>query len=96
MTRKDAARYLLTHPAAFGRRLGYEKLTDELHGQWMKLMLTSDDDMTLQAHRSSYKTTCLTIVLAMMMILYRDKNIIFIRKTDGDIAEVISQVRRIL
>lgn len=83
--RTEAARYLLTHPAEFGRRLGYPDLRDDLHGKWMMKMLTADQDITLQAHRGSYKTTCLCIVIALMMILYRDKNIIFLRKTDTDV-----------
>lgn len=52
--------------------------------------------MTLQAHRGSYKTTCLGIAIAIMMIRYRDKNIIFSRKTDRDVFEVIKSVYRIL
>lgn len=96
MTRKEAARYLLTHPAELGRRLGYKDLRDELHGEWMRRMLTETEDMTLQAHRGSYKTTCLTIVIALLLILERDKNIIFLRKTDTDIVEVIGQVQHII
>lgn len=59
-------------------------------------MLNGKGDMTLQAHRGSYKTTCLCIALALMLIKYRDKNIIFLRKTDSDVTEVIKNVQRIL
>lgn len=96
MMRKEAAVYLLQHPAELGRRLGYTDLRDALHGAWMLQMLHAKDDMTLQAHRGSYKTTCLTIVIAMLLILERGKNIIFLRKTDTDVVEVITQVQHIL
>lgn len=62
----------------------------------MKKMLLGQGDMTLQSHRGSYKTTCLSIVLAILLMLRGDMNIIFLRKTDSDIAEVIKQVGRIL
>lgn len=95
--RSRTARYLLEHPAELGRRLGYKDLTDDLHGRWMRDMLRYPaEDRTLQAHRGSYKTTCLCIVIAIMMVRYRDASIIFLRKTDADVAEVVKQVQRIL
>jgi hypothetical protein len=87
---------MLNCPADLGRRLGYTLLRDDLHGQWMRDMLLSDDDMTLQAHRGSYKTTCLCIVLAVILIIWPEKTVMFLRKTDADVVEVIRQVNRIL
>ena len=95
MTRQEKARYILTHPVVLGKLLGYKDLT-ELHDYWMRKMLTNPEDMTLQAHRGSFKTTCLCIVIALLMITQRSKNIIFLRKTDMDVQEVIKNVRRIL
>lgn len=94
--REVAISYMLNCPADLGRRLGYTLLRDDLHGQWMRDMLLSDDDMTLQAHRGSYKTTCLCIVLAVILILWPEKTVMFLRKTDADVVEVIRQVNRIL
>ena len=91
-----AYRFLTAYPADFGQMLGYADLKEELHGEWMKEMLLGHGDMTLQAHRGSYKTTCLSVVLATMLMLSGDKNIIFLRKTDSDITEVIKQVQQIL
>lgn len=97
MTDKQLAiSYLMECPAALGRRLGYKDLTDELHGEWMREMITTDVDMTLQSHRGSYKTTCLCIVIASLMVLLPWCTIIFLRKTDDDVAEVIRQVLYIL
>ena len=95
MTREEKARYILSNPVELGHLLGYKDL-GELHDKWMRKMLTCSDDMTLQAHRGSFKTTCLCIVIALMMITRRDKNIIFLRKTDTDVQEVVKNVKRIL
>lgn len=96
MTSRDKAAALLAEPAALARALGYKDMRDDLHGLWMKRMLTAAGDMTLQAHRGSYKTTCLIIAIALLMLKERGRNVIFLRKTDNDIAEVLKAVARIL
>lgn len=96
MTDYEKARYFITHPAALGRAMGYVDFKDDLHGCWIKRMVTSEDDMTLQAHRGSYKTTCLCVAISLLMLWHPDQNIIFLRKTDSDVAEVIKTVNRIL
>lgn len=75
--------------------LGFTKLT-ELHNQWIKDMITSKKDKTLQASRGTYKTTCDSIALALIMILLPNKRTMFMRKTDNDVKEVIKQVQKIL
>ena len=95
MKPRDMARALLTNPTALGHALGFADFTP-MHGEWIRKMLTNDEDMTLQAHRGSYKTTCLCMVIALLMMWHRDKNIIFLRKTDNDVQEVIKAVDRIL
>ena len=95
MTREQAVRWLKKHPERFGRMVGFTKLRD-LHGKWMRKMLSGKGDMTLQAHRGSYKTTCLSIVLALIIILLPNKRTLFARKTDDDVKEIIEQVKKIL
>lgn len=95
MTRSEAVNFLKTQPYKFGKLLGFTKLTT-LHNSWMIKMLKSKKDETLQAHRGSYKTTCVSIVLALLMILLPNKRILFMRKTDDDVKEIIKQVRNIL
>lgn len=95
MTEREKARYLIRHPGALGKALGYVNLLP-MHNDWIVQMVEGKEDMTLQAHRGSYKTTCLGIAIALMMVRYRDKNIIFLRKTDTDVTEVIKNVQRIL
>ena len=95
MTREQAVKFLITKPASFGRLVGFTKLTD-LHNAWILDMLKGEGDRTLQAHRSSYKTTCVSIALALIIILLPNKRTLFLRKTDSDIKEIIKQVQKIL
>lgn len=82
-------------PIAFGLENGFELLTD-IHNKWLKLFLFSKDDITLQAHRGSYKTTCLSIAIALLIVIKPTINIIFIRKSDDDVKEIIVQVAKLL
>ena len=95
MTREQAVKFLITKPASFGRLVGFTKLTD-LHNAWILDMLKGQGDRTLQAHRASYKTTCVSIALALIIILLPNKRTLFLRKTDADIKEIIKQVQKIL
>ena len=95
MTRQEAVNFLKTKPYKLGHLLGFKKLT-ELHNNWIVDMLIGKEDKTLQAHRGSYKTTCVSIVLALIIILLPKLKTLFIRKTDDDVKEVISQVKKIL
>ncbi|HHX12042.1 MAG TPA: hypothetical protein GX731_04415 [Clostridiales bacterium] len=82
-------------PVAFGIESGFEDLED-IHNEWIKSFLFSEEDLTLQAHRGSYKTTCLSIAMALMIIIYPKYNIIFTRKTDDDVKEVVEQTAKLL
>lgn len=86
---------LLNEPAKIGHWLGFTKLND-LNNEWIVSFLRAKEDQTLQAHRGSYKTTCLSIGISEHMILFPNKNIIFLRKTDDDVTEIINQVQKIL
>lgn len=92
----DALRLLLTQPAQVARLCGFTRLTDELHAPWMREMLLGTEDMTLLAHRGSYKTTCLSFAMAAMLLAHPRKNIIFMRKTEEDVIEVLRQVKMLL
>ena len=93
---QKTAKWLIEHPAEFGLRVGFTKLRDDLHGEWIKQMLWRDTDQTKQAHRGSYKTSCLEVAMALLCMTQRDKNVIFLRKTDNDVAEVMQAVQSIL
>ena len=95
LTREQAVDFLLTQPYRFGHKLGFNDL-GELHNHWIREMVTAKGDRTLQAHRNSYKTTCVSIALAEIMILLPNKRTLFCRKTDTDVKEIVKQVKNIL
>lgn len=92
---KKLVKLIKEKPVKIGILCGFDKLT-ELHNEWLKMMLYSKEDFTLQGHRGSYKTTCLSIAIALFMVIHPNKSIIFIRKTDDDVVEVITQVSKLL
>lgn len=86
---------IIDEPYKIGHWVGFNDLTP-LHNNWIQMMMFSKSDETLLAHRGSYKTTCLSIAIALLMLLYPNMTIIFLRKTDTDVKEVINQVTKIL
>ena len=95
MTPQQAIDFLTKTPDEFGRLLGFTKL-DKLHRKWMIEMIKGKDDQTLQASRGTFKTTCVSVALALIIILFPNKRTMFMRKTDTDVKEVIKQVQKIL
>lgn len=86
---------LKNEPYRLGHFLGYKDLT-ELHNVWLKDWLYSSKDSTTQAHRGSYKTTDLAVFLAINALVHPRENVIFLRKTDTDVTEVIRLVVKIM
>lgn len=95
MTRKQAVNFLIEKPAKFGNLVGFDKLGD-LQNKWIKEMLSGKTDITRQAHRESYKTTSVSVALCLIIILLPNIHTLFMRKTDGDVKEVITQVQKML
>lgn len=95
MTSDDYLRVFREEPVRIGRMVGFPDLTD-IHNDWMKKMLYGQEDMTLLAHRLSYKTTCVSVVLAIYIALLPRLSCLFMRKTDGDVKEIVRQVQKIL
>lgn len=95
LTRRDAVKILTLIPYKFGQAVGFEKL-EPLHNEWLVDMIFGEDDATLQAHRGSYKTTCDSVAFAIISILFPNDKTMFMRKTDNDVKEVITQTARIL
>ena len=96
MTPAEQARWFIQHPVALGHAVGFTKLREYPHAEWLQWMIHGTEDGTLQAHRGGYKTSCLELAIPLLMIRYPQHNIIFLRKTDTDVAEVIGAVDRIL
>ena len=95
MTRQQAIEFLRDRPVEFAHLLGLNKLGD-LHNRWIKDMVRGKDDHTLQASRNTYKTTSVSVALAIIILLLPRKRILFMRKTDDDVKEIIKQVQKIL
>ena len=85
----------MAHPERIGIAAGFKDLTP-LHGEWIIQMVLGREDYTLQAHRGSYKSSCLAVAIALILIFQPDRNIIFIRKADNDVSEMLSMVQKIL
>lgn len=86
---------LYEEPVKIGNWVGFEKLK-EIHNQWLRSFLYAEEDQTLLGHRGSYKTTTLSLFLAEHLILKPQENVLFFRKTDPDVSEVIRQTQKIL
>ena len=95
LTQKQAIEFLRDSPVKYAHLLGFDKLTD-IHNEWIREMVLGKEDYTLEAHRGSYKTTCVSIAIVETMILLPRLRTLFMRKTDDDVKEIINQVRKIL
>ena len=93
--RQDLVDFIYECPRDIAVKFGYDKLTD-LHNWWIKDMVFGKGDHTLQAHRGSFKTTCLVIAFAFIIVLFPGDRTIFMRKTDADVAEVLAATASVL
>lgn len=82
-------------PVKFGVWSGFDDLK-EIHNEWIKSFLFQKEDQTLLGHRGSYKTTCLSVAIALLIVTKPNSNIIFFRKTDTDVIEIILQTQKLL
>lgn len=85
---------ILHNPIPFAHELGYTKLTEEIHKYWIIKMIRRDGNSTLQAHRGSYKTTCLIVAIDLIIMTKLRENTIFLRKTSEDVKDVLMAVSR--
>ena len=95
VSKKEILQLLRYEPYKIGHFVGFKDLT-ELHNTWLRSFLYKENDQTLLAHRGSYKTTILSLFLAIHLIEKPNENVIIFRKTDTDIVEVINQTAKIL
>lgn len=86
---------LWNEPYKIGHWVGFKDLT-ALHNEWLRSFLYAEDDQTLLAHRGSYKTTDLSLFLAIHTVIKPNENVMFFRKTDDDVTEVLTQSQKIL
>lgn len=86
---------LWDQPITVAHAVGFKDMT-ELHNEWLRSFLYSKEDQTLLAHRGSFKTTTISVFLAIHAVIHPNQNVIFFRKTDTDTGEVIRQTIKIL
>lgn len=94
-SRQTVLDLLWNEPYKIGHWVGFKDLTT-LHNKWLRSFLYADKDQTLLAHRGSYKTTDLSLFLALHIVSDPNRNVLFFRKTDDDVTEVITQAQKIL
>lgn len=94
-TKEQILGLLYDNPIKIGHWVGFKDLTD-MHNQWLKQFLFAESDQTLQGHRGSFKTTTLSLFLAIHAIIHPNETVLFFRKTGGDVSEVIRQTSNIL
>ena len=95
MTREQALELLWDNPVKIGHWVGFKDLT-QLHNKWLRAFLYNTEDQTLQGHRGSYKTTVLSLFLAIHAVIAPNETTLFFRKTGADVGEVIRQTANIL
>lgn len=84
------------NPYKIAKAIGFTDVIKYPHNEWMQHIIKDKEDYTLLAHRGSYKSSCLSVCIALMMVLYPQSNIIFLRKADNDVAEMIRMVKKAL
>lgn len=85
-----------TEPWKIARAVGFEDVREYPHNEWMKEIIFGKTDYTLMSHRGSYKSSVLSVCIALLMVLQPEKNILFFRKTDTDVSEMIKMVGKAL
>lgn len=95
MDAEQLIRELKEKPDNYLRLMGFSRKSPA-YREWMRIMVFGKEDETIQAFRGSGKTTCVAGSLALMMVLYPNIRVAFMRKTDSDVKEVIAQVRKML
>ena len=84
------------NPYKVARAVGFTDVRKYPHNDWMREIINGKGDYTLLAHRGSYKSSCLSVCIALIMVLFPEKNIIFLRKADNDVTEMVRMVKKAL
>lgn len=84
------------YPYKIARAVGFTDVREHPHNDWMREIVCGKGDYTLLAHRGSYKSSCLSVCIALIMVLFPDRNIIFLRKADNDVTEMVRMVKKAL
>lgn len=83
-------------PYIIAQEVGFLDVREKPHNEWMKQIINGSTDYTLMAHRGSYKSSVLSVCIAILMVIRPQINIIFLRKADNDVSEMIRMVKKAL
>lgn len=93
---QEIIKLIKENPSRVANAVGFLDVKPFPHNEWMNEIIFGQDDYTLMSHRGSYKSSCLSVCIALIMVLMPWKNIIFLRKADNDVAEMIRMVKKAL
>lgn len=83
-------------PHILGLIAGKNKLTS-LHSQWIRYLWDTNEHLSLQAHRGSYKTTAVTVIGSIWWLLFHPEDrVAIIRKTATDASAVLHMISLIM
>lgn len=82
-------------PHIFGQMLGFTKLGD-IHSTWINRWVNCDEDNSLQAHRNSFKTSCIAVTVVLLLLLNPNLSILIMRKDHTSATQLVDQIRKLL
>ena len=91
---KAVVKNIKLKPYKIAQSVGFKDVVLYPHNEWMQNIIFGKGDYTLMAHRGSYKSSCLSVCIALIMLIRPDINILFFRKTDTDVTEMITMVKK--
>ena len=96
---RDCEKLLFDRPIAFGEGAGYYDLR-EFHNDWIRNWIRElqkpNNEITHQAHRNSYKSTCEEILAAILLVVRPDLTIGLFRKTQDSVVKTTRGILKIL
>lgn len=93
-TEKAIVKNIKLKPYKIANAIGFNDVVEYPHNEWMQNIIFGKNDYTLMAHRGSFKSSCLSVCIALVMLIAPKINILFFRKTDDDVSEMISMVEK--
>lgn len=96
-SKNEILQLVRSEPYRIANEVGFLDIQEYPHNEWMlEILYGEDEEYTLMAHRGSYKSSCLSVCIALIMVLFPEDNIIFLRKADNDVTEMLRMVKKAL
>lgn len=93
---KEIIKLIRKNLSIIANEIGFLDVKPFPHNEWLEEFVFGEDDYTLMAHRGSFKSSCLSVGIALIMVIFPWKNIIFLRKADNDVMEMVRMVKKAL